>query len=59
MPAADHRSQLSRQRRRFLIAAGAGLAVFVLVAVLMRTGVLDTLDARVVNFFAAHHHRQR
>ncbi len=58
MPAADHRSHLSRQRRRFLIAAGAGLAVFVLVAVLMRTGVLDTLDARVVNFFAAHHRRQ-
>jgi membrane-associated phospholipid phosphatase/phosphoglycolate phosphatase-like HAD superfamily hydrolase len=49
---------VSRERRGFLIAAGAGLAVFVLVAVLMRTGVLDSLDARVVNFFAAHHRRQ-
>jgi len=56
--AADHLSRLSRQRRGFLIAAGAGLAVFLFVAVLMRTGVLDSLDARVVNFFAAHHRRQ-
>ncbi len=51
-------SRLTRQRRGFLIAAGAGLAVFLLVAVLMRTGVLDSLDAKVVNFFAAHHRRQ-
>ena len=58
MPAADKRPRLSRQRRQFLIAAAAGLAVFVLVAILMRTGVLDGLDSRVANFFAAHHRRQ-
>ena len=58
MPAADHIARLGRQRRGFLIAAGAGLAVFLLVAVLMRTGMLDSLDAKVVNFFAAHHRRQ-
>ena len=40
------------------IAALAGLAVFVLVAVLMRLGALDSFDARVVNFFASHHRRQ-
>jgi membrane-associated phospholipid phosphatase/beta-phosphoglucomutase-like phosphatase (HAD superfamily) len=54
VPAADRRSRPSRQRRPYLLAAGAGLAVFVLVATLMRAGVLDTFDARVVNFFAAH-----
>ena len=58
MPAADHKSRLSRQRRPYLIAAGAGLTVFVLVAILMRTGVLDSFDARVVSFFTAHHRRQ-
>ncbi len=58
MPAADETSHLSRQRRLFLIAAAAGLATFVLVAVLMRTGVLDGLDGRIADFFAAHHHRQ-
>jgi membrane-associated phospholipid phosphatase/phosphoglycolate phosphatase-like HAD superfamily hydrolase len=58
VPAADKTPLLSRQRRSFLIAAAGGLAVFVLVAVLMRTGVLDGLDGRVVNFFAAHHRRQ-
>ena len=56
MLSAHHR--LSRQRRLFLIAALAGLAVFVLVAVLMRSGALDSFDARVVNFFASHHRRQ-
>ena len=58
MPAADHTPRLSRQRRPFLIAAAAGLAVFVLVAVLMRAGVLDGLDSRIAQFFAAHHRRQ-
>ena len=58
MPAADHSPGLSPRRRPFLIAAGAGLAVFVLVAILMRTGVLDTLDTKVVNFFSSHHRRQ-
>ena len=58
MPAADKTPILSRQRRHFLIAAAAGLAIFVLVAVLMRTGVLDGLDTRVADFFAAHHRRQ-
>ena len=58
MPAADRTPRLSRQRRSFLIAAAGGLAVFVLVAVLMRTGALDGLDTRVANFFAAHHRRQ-
>ena len=54
MPGADHSQRLSRQRRLFLIAAAAGLAVFVLVAILMRTGALDGLDTRVMDFFAAH-----
>ena len=54
MPAAEPRSRLSRPRRLFLIAAAAGLAVFVLVAVLMRTGVLDSFDSRVVDLFAEH-----
>jgi membrane-associated phospholipid phosphatase/phosphoglycolate phosphatase-like HAD superfamily hydrolase len=58
VPAADGTPRLSRQRRSFLIAAAGGLTVFVLVAVLMRTGVLDGLDTRVANFFAAHHRRQ-
>ena len=50
MPAAERR--LSRQRRLFLTAALAGLAVFVLVAILMRTGALDGLDTRVSTLFA-------
>ena len=54
MPGAERRFHLSRQRRLFLIAAFAGLAVFVLVAVLMRTGALDGLDTRVVTSFAEH-----
>ncbi len=58
MPGAERTHRLSRQRRLFLIAALAGLAVFVLVAVLMRPGALDSFDARVVNFFASHHRRQ-
>ena len=58
MPAAEKTHLLSRQRRLFLIAAAAGLAIFVLVAILMRTGVLDGLDSRIANFFAAHHRRQ-
>ena len=58
MPAAERTPRLSRQRRLFLIAALAGLAVFVLVAVLMRTGALDGFDARVVDFVASHHRRQ-
>jgi membrane-associated phospholipid phosphatase/phosphoglycolate phosphatase-like HAD superfamily hydrolase len=58
VPAADRTPILSRQRRRFLIAAAVGLAIFVLVAILMRTGVLDGLDTRVADFFAAHHRRQ-
>ncbi len=58
MPAADHKSRVSRQRRPYLIAAGAGLAVFVVVAILMHAGVLDSFDVRVVDFFAAHHRRQ-
>ncbi len=52
MPAAEHPSRPGRQRRPFLIAALAGLAVFVLVAILMRTGALDGLDARVATLFA-------
>ena len=54
MPAADYRLHLSRERRLFLIAAAAGLAVFVLVAVLMRTGALDGVDAKIVNLIADH-----
>lgn len=58
MPAAEKTHLLSRERRPFLIAAASGLAVFVLVAILMRTGVLDGLDSRIADFFAAHHRRQ-
>ncbi len=52
MPAAERRPRLSRQRRLFLIAALAGLAVFVVVAILMRSGALDGLDTRVATLFA-------
>ena len=52
MPAAERILRLGRQRRAFLIAAGAGAAVFVAVAVLMRTGVLDGVDERVINLFS-------
>ncbi len=58
MPGADHNPRPSRQRWRFLIAATAGLAVFVLVAVFMRAGALDGLDTRVMDFFTTHHRRQ-
>ena len=58
MPGAEGTPRLSRQRRLFLIAALAGLAVFILVAVLMRSGALDSFDAKVVNLFASHHRRQ-
>jgi membrane-associated phospholipid phosphatase/phosphoglycolate phosphatase-like HAD superfamily hydrolase len=58
VPAAEHRPRISRQRRAFLIAAAAGAAAFVLVAVLMKAGVLDGLDTKVANFFAAHHRRE-
>ena len=54
MPGAERRFRLGRQRRPFLIAALAGLAVFLLVAVLMRTGALDGLDARIADYLAAH-----
>ena len=54
MPAAERRSRIGRQRRAFLIAAAAGAAAFVLIAVLMRAGVLDGFDARVVDLFAEH-----
>ncbi len=52
MPAAERRTRLTRQRRLFLIAALAGLAAFILVALLMRSGVLDGLDTRVATWFA-------
>ncbi|HEX5642526.1 MAG TPA: phosphatase PAP2 family protein [Thermoleophilia bacterium] len=52
MPAAERPRLLGRQRRPYLIAALAGLAVFVLVTILMRTGALDGLDTRVVTDFA-------
>ncbi|MGE5228356.1 MAG: phosphatase PAP2 family protein, partial [Deltaproteobacteria bacterium] len=52
MPAAERPLRLGRQRRPFLIAALAGLAVFVLVAILMRSGALDGLDARVATSLA-------
>jgi membrane-associated phospholipid phosphatase/phosphoglycolate phosphatase-like HAD superfamily hydrolase len=52
VPAAEGRPRLGRQRRAFLIAAGAGAAAFVVVAVLVQTGALDGLDERVVNLFA-------
>jgi membrane-associated phospholipid phosphatase/phosphoglycolate phosphatase-like HAD superfamily hydrolase len=54
VPGAERRFHLGRQRRPFLIAAAAGLAVFVLVAVLMRSGALDAFDIRVADYFAAH-----
>jgi HAD superfamily hydrolase (TIGR01549 family) len=54
VPAAEHIRRIGRQRRVYLIAAAAGLAAFVVAAVLMRTGVLDGLDERVVNLFAGH-----
>jgi len=54
VPAAERTHRLSRQRRLFLIAAGAGLAVFVLVAILYRTGALDGFDVRVSNFVTDH-----
>ena len=52
MPAAERILRLGRRRRAFLIAAGAGAAVFIAVAVLMRAGVFDGLDERVVNLFS-------
>jgi membrane-associated phospholipid phosphatase/phosphoglycolate phosphatase-like HAD superfamily hydrolase len=52
--AAEHTSRLGGQRRLFLIAAVAGLVAFVLIAVLMRNGVLDGLDTRIFNLFEAH-----
>jgi membrane-associated phospholipid phosphatase/FMN phosphatase YigB (HAD superfamily) len=58
VPGAERRIRLSRQRRLFLIAALAGSAIFVLVAVLMRTGVLDSFDVKVVDFIASNHRRQ-
>jgi membrane-associated phospholipid phosphatase/beta-phosphoglucomutase-like phosphatase (HAD superfamily) len=54
VPAAERILRLGRQRRALLIAAGAGAAVFVAVAVLVQTGALDGLDARVANLFAGH-----
>lgn len=54
MPAADRRPRVGRQRRAFLIAAAAGAAAFILVAVLMQSGVLDGFDQRVVTLFANH-----
>ena len=55
MPAAERTHRLSRQRRLFLIATGAGLAVFVLVAILLRTGVVDSMDLRINNLMMGHH----
>jgi membrane-associated phospholipid phosphatase/phosphoglycolate phosphatase-like HAD superfamily hydrolase len=52
VPGAESSSRPSSDRRPFLIAAAAGLAMLVLVAVLMETGVLDGIDERVVNLFA-------
>jgi FMN phosphatase YigB (HAD superfamily)/membrane-associated phospholipid phosphatase len=54
VPAAEHIRRIGRQRRVYLIAAAAGLAAFIVAAVLMRTGVLDGFDERVVNLFAGH-----
>ncbi len=54
MPAAERIRRLSRQRRPFLIAAGAGLAVFIVIAVLYRTGALDGFDAKVSTFVTGH-----
>lgn len=52
MPGAERTPRVTPERRRFLIAAGMGLAVFALVAVLMRSGALDGVDERVVNLLA-------
>jgi membrane-associated phospholipid phosphatase/beta-phosphoglucomutase-like phosphatase (HAD superfamily) len=52
VPGAERRFRISRQRRLFLIAALAGLAAFILIAVLMRAGVLDRLDERAADLFA-------
>ena len=54
MPAAEGRRRSTRQRRAFLIAAAAGAVAFVVVALLMRTGVTDAFDQRVVALFAEH-----
>jgi undecaprenyl-diphosphatase len=54
VPAAERILRHGRQRRAFLIAAAAGAAVFVAVAVLVRTGVLDGVDERLVDLFAGH-----
>lgn len=52
MPDAERTPRVTPERRRFLIAAATGLAVFALVAVLMRSGALDGVDERVVNLLA-------
>jgi membrane-associated phospholipid phosphatase/beta-phosphoglucomutase-like phosphatase (HAD superfamily) len=52
VPAAERSPRVGRQRRPFLIAALAGLAVVVVVAVLMRSGALDGPDAGVAGLFA-------
>ena len=52
MPDAESTRRLGSDRRSFLIAAAGGLALFVLVAVLVKTGVLDGADERIVNLFA-------
>jgi membrane-associated phospholipid phosphatase len=54
VPAAEHTPRTSRQRRTFLIAAAAGAAVFILVAVLYRTGALDGFDVKVINVVTGH-----
>jgi undecaprenyl-diphosphatase len=43
-----------RERRTFLAATAAGLALFAVLAVLVKTGALDGPDARVVNLLADH-----
>jgi membrane-associated phospholipid phosphatase/beta-phosphoglucomutase-like phosphatase (HAD superfamily) len=52
VPDADDLTRPGSDRRPFLIAAAAGLALLVLVAALMKTGVLDGVDERIVNLFA-------
>jgi len=54
VPAAESRLRIGKQRRAFLIAAGAGAAAFVAVAVLVRIGAFDAFDERVVDLFAGH-----
>jgi len=54
VPAADGRPRVRPQRRAFLIAAGGGLAAFLLVAVLVRAGAFDGVDQSIVNLFADH-----